>query len=48
MVLVSPMILKKEVEGHPILEKALRMLERSQQVQAYLSMANVMAVQRLL
>jgi len=48
MVLVSPTILKREVEGHPILEKALRMLERSQQVQAYLSMANVIAVQRLL
>lgn len=48
MVLVSPTIIKKEVEGHPILEKALKMLERSQQVQAYLAMANTMAVQRLL
>ncbi len=48
MVLVSPAILKKKIEGHPILERALNLLEKSSEVQAYLSMANVMAVQRLL
>lgn len=48
MVLVSPSILKERISGHPLLEQALRMLERSREVQAYLSMANVMAVQRLL
>jgi len=48
MVLVSPTILKKKIENHPLLEKALRLLEKSPEVQAYLNMANVMAVQRLL
>ena len=48
MVLVSPAILKKTIEDHPILEKALSLLEKSSEVQAYLNMANVMAVQRLL
>jgi len=48
MVLVSPTVLKKKINGHPLLDKALKLLERNSEVQAYLSMANVMAVQRLL
>lgn len=48
MVLVSPSILKDRIGGHSLLERALRMLEKSRGVQAYLTMANVMAVQRLL
>ncbi len=48
MVLVSPSILKKKIENRPLLERALRLLERSVEVQSYLTLANVMAVQRLL
>jgi len=48
MVLVSPSVLKKKIDRHPILEQALRLLEKSSEVQSYLAMANVMAVQRLL
>jgi len=48
MVLVSPAIVKREVRGRAILEEALTLLEKSRSVQTYLSMANVMAVQRLL
>lgn len=48
MVLVSPAVLRKKIEGHPLLDAALKLLEKSGEVQAYLSMANVMAVQRLL
>lgn len=46
--MVSPSILKDKISGHALLEQALRLLERSREVQAYLAMANVMAVQRLL
>ena len=48
MVLVSPSVLKKKIDRHPILEQALRLLEKSSEVQSYLAMANVMAVQTLL
>ena len=48
MVIVSPAVLKNKIEGHPILDSALQVLEKSSEVQAYLHMANVMAVQRLL
>ncbi len=40
--------MKKKVEDHPILKRALTLVEKSSEVQAYLTMANVMAVQRLL
>ena len=48
MVLVSPSVLKKKIEGKPLLEQMLKLLEKSVEVQSYLTMANVMAVQRLL
>lgn len=48
MVLVSPAILRKKIDGHPLLDQALKLLEKNMQVQSYLAMANVMAVQRLL
>ena len=48
MVLVSPTLVRRKVEKHPLLKKALMLLENSKEVQSYLYMANVMAVQRLM
>ncbi len=48
MVLVSPSLVKRKVEGNPLLKKALSLLEKSVEIQSYLQMANVNAVQRLM
>ncbi|MEM1583884.1 MAG: HD domain-containing protein [Nitrososphaerota archaeon] len=48
MVLVSPTLVKQKVKSYPILEKAFTILEESVEVQSYLLMANVTAVQRLM
>jgi len=48
MVLVSPTLVRRKVENYPLLRKALALLEKSSEVQSYLFMANVMAVQRLM
>lgn len=46
--LVSPNLVKRKVEQSPLLRKALNILEQSPEVQSYLQMANVNAVQRLM
>jgi uncharacterized protein len=48
MVLVSPSLVKQKIKDYPILEKAFTLLEESVEVQSYLVMANVTAVQRLI
>lgn len=48
MVLVSPALVKRKVENYPLLQRAYKLLEDSVEVQAYLHMANIMAVQRLM
>jgi len=48
MVLVSPSLVKQKIKDYPVLEKAFTLLEESVEVQSYLVMANVTAVQRLM
>ncbi|MCF8884271.1 MAG: HD domain-containing protein [Nitrososphaerota archaeon] len=48
MVVVSPSLVRQKIKQNPLLEKAFMILEGSVEVQAYLSMANVTAVQRLM
>jgi len=48
MVLVSPSLVKQKIKDYPILERAFTLLEESVEVQSYLVMANVTAVQRLM
>lgn len=48
MVLVSPFLVRRKVAAYPTLKNALNLLEKSAEVQSYLYMANVTAVQRLM
>lgn len=48
MVTVSPTLIRQKIRRHPLLEKAFTLLEESVEVQSYLAMANVTAVQRLM
>ncbi|MCS7126488.1 MAG: HD domain-containing protein [Aigarchaeota archaeon] len=48
MVVVSPTLVRQKIKKHPILERAFTLLEESVEVQSYLTMANVTAVQRLM
>ncbi len=48
MVLVSPDLIEAELEGEPRLREAYEVLEADPEVRAYLRMANVMAVKRMM
>lgn len=48
MALVSPVLVRRKAEEYPLLRKAYTLLEENAEVQAYLQMSNIMAVQRLM